>query len=57
MSTGIGSVFGSMGKLEWAVSSCALPLSGRLLVRAARGVQLEQLSWLRARGCAWEPFT
>jgi hypothetical protein len=41
-----------MSKLEWAVSSCGLPIRGGLLVRAARGVQLEQLNWLRARGCA-----
>jgi hypothetical protein len=52
LSTGIGSVFGSMSKLEWAVSSCGLPLRGGLLVHAARGGQLEQLSWLRAHGCA-----
>jgi hypothetical protein len=44
-----------VGKLEWAVVSCGLPFSGRLLDRAARDGQLEQLSWLRARGCAWEP--
>jgi hypothetical protein len=43
-------VFGSMGKLEWAVPSCGLPLDNGLLVHAARGGQLEQLSWLRARG-------
>jgi hypothetical protein len=55
LSTGLGSVFGSMGNLEWAVSSCGLPLRGGLLVRAARRGQLEQLSWLRAHGCAWEP--
>jgi hypothetical protein len=55
LSTSIGSVFGSMRKLEWAVLSCGLPLSGGLLVRAAQSGQLEQLSWLRARGCAWEP--
>jgi hypothetical protein len=54
LSTRIGSAFGSMGKLEWAVVSCGLPLSGRLLRRAARAGQLEQLSWLRAHGCAWE---
>jgi hypothetical protein len=59
LSTEIGSVFGSVGKLEWAVSSCGLqgglPLHSGMLVRAARGGQLEQLSWLRSRGCAWEP--
>jgi hypothetical protein len=55
LSTKIGSAFCSVGKLEWAVVSCSLPLSGRLLLRAARAGQLEQLSWLRARGCAWEP--
>jgi hypothetical protein len=51
LSTSIGSVFGSMRQLEWAVSSCGLPLSGGLLVRAAQSGQLEQLSWLCARGC------
>jgi hypothetical protein len=55
LSTTIGSAFCSMGKLEWAVVSCWLPLSGRLLLRAARSGQLKLLSWLRARGCAWEP--
>jgi hypothetical protein len=47
-STRIRSAFCSVGKLEWAVVSCRLPLSGRLLLRAARSGQLEQLSWLRA---------
>jgi hypothetical protein len=55
LSTRIGSAFRSMGRLEWAMVSCRLPLSGRLLLHAARVGQLEQLSWLRARGCAWEP--
>jgi hypothetical protein len=36
LSTRIGSIFGSVRKLEWAVSSCGLPLRGRLLVRATR---------------------
>jgi hypothetical protein len=54
LSTRIGSAFSSVEKLEWAVVSCRLPLSGRLLLRAARYGQLEQLRWLRARGCAWE---
>jgi hypothetical protein len=49
LSTRIGSAFCSVSKLEWAVSSCGLALSGRLLLRAARAGQLEQLSWLRAR--------
>jgi hypothetical protein len=53
LSTRIGSAFGSVGKLAWA-ASCGLPLSGKLLTRAALHGQLEQLSWLRARGCAWE---
>jgi hypothetical protein len=52
--TRIGSAFCSVRKLEWAVVSCGLPLRGRLLLRAARAGQLEQLSWLRSRGCAWE---
>jgi hypothetical protein len=56
LSTGIGSVFGSMGKLEWAISACGLPLSGELLIHAARHGQLEQLRLLRTRGCAWEPI-
>jgi hypothetical protein len=55
LSTRIGSAFCSVSKLEWAVVSGRLPLSGRLLLRAARDGQLEQLSWLRTRGCAWEP--
>jgi hypothetical protein len=55
LSTRIGSAFCSAGKLEWAVSSCGLPLRGRLLNRAARSGQLDQLSWLHARGCEWEP--
>jgi hypothetical protein len=54
LSTRIGSAFSSVGKLEWAVVSCELPLIGGMLLRAARAGQLEQLSWLRARGCAWE---
>jgi hypothetical protein len=54
LSTRIGSAFSSVGKLEWAVVSCGLPLSGRLLLRAARHEQLEQLTWLRAHGSAWE---
>jgi hypothetical protein len=55
LSTRIGSAFCSVGKLEWAVVSCRLPLSCRLLLRTARAGQLEQLSWLRAHGCAWGP--
>jgi hypothetical protein len=55
LSTRIGSAFCSVGKLEWAVVSCMMPLSGTLLLCAARAGQLEQLSWLRARGCTWEP--
>jgi hypothetical protein len=43
----------SVRKVEWAVSLCGLPLGGHLLTRAARHGQLEQLSWLRARGCPW----
>jgi hypothetical protein len=54
LSTMIGSVFGSVGELEWA-ASCGFPLSGKLLIRAARDGQLEHLRWLRAHGCAWEP--
>jgi hypothetical protein len=41
--------------LNVGVSLCGLPLRGGLLVREARGGQLEQLSCLHARGCAWEP--
>jgi hypothetical protein len=55
LSTRIGSAFCSVGKLAWAALSGRLPLGGGLLLRAARAGQLEQLSWLRARGCAWEP--
>jgi hypothetical protein len=51
LSTRIASAFCSMGKLEWAVVSCRLRLSGKLLLRAARAGQLELLSWLRARLC------
>jgi hypothetical protein len=54
LSTRIGSAFGSVGKLEWA-ASCGMPLSAKLLTRAARRGQLEHLRWLRAHGCAWEP--
>jgi hypothetical protein len=53
LSTRIDSIFCSVGKLEWAVVWLRLPLSGGLLLRAARAGQLELLSWLRARGCAW----
>jgi hypothetical protein len=49
LSTRIGSVFCSLGKLNCAMVSCRLPLSGGLLLRAARAGRLEQLSWLRAR--------
>jgi hypothetical protein len=56
LSTGVGSVFGSVGKLEWAVASCGLPLYGGLLLRAGRAGQLEQLIWLRAYGCRWVPL-
>jgi hypothetical protein len=52
--TRIGSAFGSVGKLEWA-ASCGMPLNDELLTRAAPLGQLEQLRWLRAHGCAWEP--
>jgi hypothetical protein len=52
--TRIGSAFCSLGKLEWAMVSCRLSLNSKLLLRAARAGQLELLSWLRARGCAWE---
>jgi hypothetical protein len=54
LSTTIGSALGSLSKLEWA-ASCGMPLSARLLSRAARLGQLEPLRWLRAHGCAWEP--
>jgi hypothetical protein len=49
----VGSVFCSLGKLEWAVESCSLPLSGELLLHAARAGQLELFSWLRR--CPWTP--
>jgi hypothetical protein len=52
LSTRIGSALGSVGKLDWA-ASCGMPLSAKLLTRAARRGQLEQLRWLRAHGCAW----
>jgi hypothetical protein len=55
LSTSIGSAFGSFDRLEWA-AACGMPICGALLNRAARHGQLEQLSWLRARGCAWEPL-
>jgi hypothetical protein len=55
LSTRIGSAFGSVSKLEWAVS-CGMPLSAKLLTRAARLGQLEPLRWLRAHGCVWEPY-
>jgi hypothetical protein len=51
LSTTIGSVLGSVGKLEWA-ASCGVPLSVQLLTRAARHGQLH---WLRAHGCSWKP--
>jgi hypothetical protein len=53
--TSIFSALSSVGKLEWAVVSCWLPISGRLLIRTARDGQLEQQRLLRAHGCAWEP--
>jgi hypothetical protein len=52
--TRIGAALGSVGKLEWA-ASCGMPLSAKLLPRAARLGQLEPLRWLRAQGFAWEP--
>jgi hypothetical protein len=55
LSTSISSAFDSVGKLKWA-ASCGMPLSAELLNRAARAGQLEQLGWLRALGCAWEPL-
>jgi hypothetical protein len=55
LSTSIGSALGSAIKLEWAVS-CSMPLSAKLLNRAARHGQLEPLRWLRAHGFAWEPL-
>jgi hypothetical protein len=55
LSTSIGSAFDSVDKLKWAVA-CGMPICGALLSPAARHGQLEQLSWLRARGCAWEPL-
>jgi hypothetical protein len=54
LSTRSSSAFGSSSKLDWAVS-CGMPLSAKLLNRAARLGQLEHLRWLRAHGCAWEP--
>jgi hypothetical protein len=54
LSTRIGSAFCSVGKLEWAVVSSMMSISGSLLLRVARAGQLEQLSCLRARGCSWE---
>jgi hypothetical protein len=54
LSTSIGSAFESLPRLTWAVS-CGLPLSSDLLRRAARRGHLDQLSWLRAQGCAWGP--
>jgi hypothetical protein len=54
LSTTIGSALVSVGKLEWA-ASCGMPLSAKLLTRAARLGQLEPLRWLRAHGYAWEP--
>jgi hypothetical protein len=54
LSTRIGSEFCYVGKLKWAVVSCWLPLSGRLLLRAVRAGQLEaRAAELAAR--AWEP--
>jgi hypothetical protein len=57
LSTRIGSAFCSLGKLEWAMASCGLPLSGGLLLRAAwaagRG-RLHVLQWARANGCRWD---
>jgi hypothetical protein len=55
LSTSINSAFDSMNKLVWAVA-CGMPICDALLNRAARHGQLEQLSWLRAWGCAWEPL-
>jgi hypothetical protein len=60
LSTRIGSAARrSARRASWSgpcrLVGSGLPLSGRLLLRAARAGQLEQLSWLRARGCAWEP--
>jgi hypothetical protein len=54
LSTRIGSAFCLVSKLEWA-ASCGMPLSAKLLPRAARLGQLEPLRWLRAQGFAWEP--
>jgi hypothetical protein len=54
LSTKIGSALVSVGKLEWA-ASCGMPLSAKLLTRAARLGQLETLRWLGMHGCAWEP--
>jgi hypothetical protein len=45
-------MIGSVGKLEWA-ASCGMPLSAKLLTRAARHGQLEPLRWLRRNGCEW----
>jgi hypothetical protein len=54
LSTRVDSALGSVVKLEWA-ASCGMPLSAKLLTRAAQHGQLEPLRWLRAHGCAWEP--
>jgi hypothetical protein len=54
LSTSIASAFGSLAKLEWA-ATCGMPLSSKLLNHAARIGHIEQLRFLHAHGCAWEP--
>jgi hypothetical protein len=55
LSTWIGSALCSVGKLEWAVAACRMPLKAKLFTYAARDGQLEQLRWLGANGCVFTP--
>jgi hypothetical protein len=49
LSSRIGLALCSVGKLEWAVMSCGLPLSGRLLVVAAQSGRAARAAALAAR--------
>jgi hypothetical protein len=51
LKTRLRSLLGSLGKLQWGVTSLDAPLNAALFTRVAGLGDLRMLSWLRARGC------
>jgi hypothetical protein len=52
LQTGVCSLLGSLGKLQWGIA-CGARRNPALLARVAGLGDLRMLSWLRARGCPW----